>query len=441
MGFFKHSFRAPHLGKYPMERLKRVARPTTRIDDDKVPRVPLRGAFFTRPMFGDLGEKTKKQRARFINKYPLADAMGEVMMHNIEKQHGEVAEEKAPIPDDLVERANHIKSLCYFLDIDIVGICKVPDYAWYSHDGNGDPVTTKHKYAIVMLIDQGYETMEGASGDDWISGVQSYRAYLKGQTTGNVVAGYLRKLGYDARSHSAPSGQVLQLPLMLWAGLGEMARIGELVLNPFIGPRSKTAVVTTDLEMAIDQPIDFGLQKLCQTCDKCARECPTYSIPFGDKIMFNGYETWKPDVESCAKYRINNQKGSACGRCMKTCPVNKVFGPEGPWALRAINRVVNWFPVLKRFVHPFLVRVDDWLGYGKRVPGQKWWWDLETVDGHVVKAKSGSNERDIDPSRGEPKNHCIALYPAEDNPPGDSKEAHKPDRKKALEKGANPERP
>ena len=44
------------------------------------------------------------------------------------------------------------------------------------------------------------------------------------------------------------------------AGLGELSRIGELVLNPFLGPRSKSIVFTTDLPLQPDRPIDFGLQ-------------------------------------------------------------------------------------------------------------------------------------------------------------------------------------
>ncbi|MDP7601561.1 MAG: hypothetical protein QF605_09245, partial [Rhodospirillales bacterium] len=175
MSLFKFKFRPPHLGKYPMEQVKRVDKPTTRIDTDKVKRVPLRAAFFTRPIFGDLGEKVKEERARFINKNPLSEAIGEVMQAMIPLHEGPVAEEEAPYTDDPELMAKHIKSLAYFLDMDIVGICEVPDYAWYTHDGRGNPVEARHKYALVCLIDQGYETMEGASGDDWISGTQSYR--------------------------------------------------------------------------------------------------------------------------------------------------------------------------------------------------------------------------------------------------------------------------
>jgi reductive dehalogenase len=434
MSFFKYKFRAPHLGKYPMEQVKRVDKPTTRIDADKIKRVPLRAAFFTRPIFGDLGDKVKDERARFIGKSPISEAIGEVMQAMIPLQDGPVAEEKAPLTDDPAEMAKHMKSLAYFMDMDIVGICEIPEYAWYTHDGKGNPVEARHSHAIVCLIDQGYETMEGASGDDWISGTQSYRAYLRGAEVGNVIANYIRKLGYEARCQSAASGEVMQIPLMLLAGLGELSRIGELVLNPFIGPRSKTVIITTNLPMECDKPIDFGLQKFCDSCFKCARECPCNAISFGPKIMYNGYEIWKPDVENCAKYRITNPKGSACGRCMKTCPLNKVVTKDGP----LMHRIASWLGInamwLKPLMIPIAVWADDFMGNGTRVKSQKWWLDIENVDGKIVKAR-GVNERDIDVKKKWPKTNKVALYTPEDHPPGDSREPHPVDRKAAISKG------
>ena len=41
-------------------------------------------------------------------------------------------------------------------------------------------------------------------------------------------------------------GEVLQPPLLLLSGLGEVSRIGEVILNPYLGPRLKSGVVTTD---------------------------------------------------------------------------------------------------------------------------------------------------------------------------------------------------
>ena len=81
------------------------------------------------------------------------------------------------------------------------------------------------------------------------------------------------------------------------------------MLNPFVGPRFKSVVLTTDLPLEADKPIDFGLQTFCENCLKCARECPCDAIPCGDKVMFNGYEIWKPDVERCTRYRLTNRAG------------------------------------------------------------------------------------------------------------------------------------
>ncbi len=55
-----------------METVRRVARPTTLILDDEVPRVPKRAAFFQRALHGDLGEKTKRERSRFSFKTPFS---------------------------------------------------------------------------------------------------------------------------------------------------------------------------------------------------------------------------------------------------------------------------------------------------------------------------------------------------------------------------------
>jgi hypothetical protein len=110
-----------------------------------------------------------------------------------------------------------------------------------------------------MLIDQGFDTMEGASGDNWISGSQSMRSYLRGAAIAGVMSGFLGELGFPARAQTNADSDVLQIPLVLLAGLGEMSRIGELVLNPFVGPRFKSVVLTTDMPLAVDKPIDFGL--------------------------------------------------------------------------------------------------------------------------------------------------------------------------------------
>lgn len=433
--------RASHLGSYPMETVRRVERPTTLILDDEVPRVPKRAAFFDRALQGDLGEKAQKERARFSFKTPLSLSQLRMIRSMVPLQDGAVAGARDARFSDPAANARAIKSLSYFLGADLTGICEVPRYAWFSHRESGAPIEPYHRYAIVMLIDQGYETMEGASGDDWVSGAQSMRGYLRGAEIAGVMGELLRGEGFPARAQTNADSDVLQIPLVLWAGLGELSRIGELVLNPFVGPRFKSVVLTTDLPLEVDRPVDFGLQTFCNNCWKCARECPCDAIPFGDKVMFNGYEMWKPDVERCTRYRLTNMKGAACGRCMKTCPLNKVVDADGALGTRA----ASWLGLHAMWMKPLLVPIartlDDWLGNGARNPVKKWWFDHEVVDGVAVQAKA-TNRRDIDPARKfDAKTQRIAYYPASRMPAPDAKGPVPLERKPALAIGAELETP
>jgi ferredoxin len=424
--------RATHLSRFPMEQVKRVERPTTLILDDEVPQVPKRAAFFQRALHNDLGDKAKAERTRFAFKTPLSFSLLQVIRALVPFQNGEIAPAADARYRDPEANARALKSLSYALGADLTGICEIPRYAWFSHKEDGSELAPYHRTATVMLIDQGYDTMEGASGDDWISGSQSMRAYLRGAAIAGIMAEVLRSLGYSARSQTNADSDVLHIPLIMWAGLGELSRIGELVLNPFVGPRFKSVVLTTDFPLALDKPIDFGLQAFCGGCLKCARECPCDAIPFGDKVMFNGYEMWKPDVERCTRYRLTNARGSACGRCMKTCPLNKVVDADGA----LLTRVASWCGVNAMWLKPVMIPIatflDDWLQNGIRNPVKRWWLDLEIVGGVAVTPKA-TNERDIDPARKvDPAAQKMAYYHANMMPPPNDPSPHAVDRRSAM---------
>ena len=427
--------RQSHLSRYPMEQIKRVERPTTLILDDEVPRVPKRAAFFARARMGDLGSKAQKEVTRFAYKHPLTGGMMPLLGTLATKQEGKVASTQSDDLIDPVANAKALKALAYHLGADLTGICEVPRYAWYSHHMDGTEIETYHRYALVMLIDQGHGTMEGASGDDWISGGQSMRGYLRGAEIAGIMSEFLRKKGHSARPHTQADSDVLHIPLVLWAGLGELSRIGELVLNPYVGPRFKSVVLTTDIPLEVDKPVDFGLQYFCENCLKCARECPVSAIPFKEKVMFNGYEIWKPDVERCTRYRVTNSKGSACGRCMKTCPLNKVITADGS----ILHRVGTWLGVHARWLKPIMVPIavffDDWLEFGKRNLVKKWWLDLEVVDGVCVIPKA-SNERDIDVGKDTSGlKSPVGYYSANVMPPPNSTEAVLLNHRDAIKRG------
>jgi len=440
---WRQSNRMTHLSKFAMETVDRVDKPTTLIIEDEVPRVPKRASFFDRAIHGDLGEKTQRERSRFAFKHPFATAMLKQIGAMVPHQDGPVADSPAISCGDPEENTRALKSLSYFLGAELTGICEVPNYAWYSHGDGGVPIECHHKYAVVMLIDQEYDTMEGASGDDYISGAQSMRAYMRGAVVAGVMADHLRSLGFSSRAQTNADSEVLHIPLILLAGLGELSRIGELVLNPFVGPRFKSVVMTTDMPLVPDKPIDFGLQYFCSNCLKCARECPCDAITWGDKVMFNGYEMWKLDAERCARYRLTNQRGLACGRCMKACPLNKVVTWDGPIA----TQVASWLGINARWLKPFLLpiatRLDDWLGHGIRNPAKKWWLDLEIVDGVCVEPPHGVNKRDLNLTRYvDPEKQKIAYYNADLMPPPNSHGvAYIPNRKEAIAAAAHLETP
>jgi reductive dehalogenase len=370
------------LEPFPVHKLKRVDRPTTRILDDQVKRVDERESGFNKAARGDYGEGLKKERTRFVAKHPLSGALMQMQIVLREIVDGIVAGQKAPLPEDPALLSRHIKELAYFLRADAVGICKLPPYAVYTNSfPNGEKIELSHRYAIGILIDQDWRTSTATTSHGWISNAMSFMAYSASGFIACIMADYIRRLGFPARAHHARNYQVVVPPILLWAGLGEMSRIGDCVLHPFLGPRFKAAVVTTDLPLLPDKPIDFGLQDLCSKCKKCARECPSGALSLGGKIMHNGYERWPSDVQKCTSMRVGNKKGSGCGTCIKVCPANK------PYTL--FHRAVGWATRHSPLVRSVAVRADDLLGYGKVDLENKWWFDLEDVDGVLRIPKGG----------------------------------------------------
>jgi len=390
-----------------LETLKRVDTPTTYMDEANIPRVPKRTDMFARSQFGDMGKANQDAATggyyarKSAPSYAQRRALGAFVL-----LQGGAAEDNAPPARDAVWYSDQLKAASYFLGVDAVGMSRCPDWSWYSHDARGDAVTPPHDQAISMVIDQGFETMEGASGDDWISVAQSMRAYLRFSLLGGVIARQIRNLGFAAKAHTVLDGDVLQPPLLLLSGLGEVSRIGEVILHPFLGPRLKSGIVTTTMPLLHDKPIDFGLQNFCENCQKCARECPSGAITAGPKRMFNGYETWKSDSQKCTTYRITTKGGAMCGRCMKTCPWNL----EGLFAEAPFRWAASNMPQAAKF----LAKLDDMAGRGGLNDVKKWWWDIELAeDGAYRPASHPVNRRDLSTDlKLRHEDQTMAVYPA-----------------------------
>ena len=102
------------LDPYPVERLKRVDTPTTLVREEEIQRVDERESGFNRASRGDFGPYLQKERPRFVMKHPLSGALGQMQLNLVEFVDGKKAPQKAPIPDDPVVMARHIKEVAYF---------------------------------------------------------------------------------------------------------------------------------------------------------------------------------------------------------------------------------------------------------------------------------------------------------------------------------------
>jgi ferredoxin len=353
-----------------MHRLRHVTKPTTLITSD-VQRIDVRENAFNKAGRGDFGPDVQREQNR-PKKEPLIAAQLDVILPLISIEDTEAAASEAPIPKDPKMLSRHIKRLGYYLKADIMGICRLPEYGVYSFDGLGNPIDIDYPFAVVIVMGKEYQTVRASNGYDWIVDSISFQAYQRAALVAHTIAHYIRRLGYRASPQHVRRYQVLIPPLLLWAGIGEVSRAG-IIHNPFLGLNYKASAVLTDLPLVPDEPIDFGLQAFCQDCKLCAEMCPSKAIPMGDKVMYNGYETWKLDVKRCARFFLSSEKGAACGRCVKVCP----FSRPATWP----HNLVRWGVEHSGWARRLAIRADHIFSRGRANEKERWWFDLEEVDG------------------------------------------------------------
>jgi reductive dehalogenase len=216
----------------------------------------------------------------------------------------------------------------------------------------GDPIEVHHRYAISMAFAQDRELLR--TGGTPFSDLEVGRVYALSALVATQLAAYIRALGWPARAHHLRNYGVLVVPVAVDAGLGELGRCGYL-LHPRLGANLRLACVTTDLPLALDPPVDLGVQDFCARCLKCAVNCPSGAIPEGDRVVVRGVRKWQIDPVKCLLYW--SHLGSACTICQAVCPWSKP--PTLPH--RVVAQIAFHVPPARRF----LVWADD-LVYGAR---------------------------------------------------------------------------
>ncbi len=363
------------LGLLPMERIRRVDDPTTAVTDG-VQRIDLRDLAYDLARRGEYGQAVQRGVQKSLpGKYPLSAAQKDVMDHLALVEAHRAAAEPAPIPQEPEVLTRHLKAVAYFMKADVVGTCAVPASAYYSHDKQGQPIEAKYENAIVFAMGKSWPAMRASTGSDLMGDPISFQAYAHLGLVAEIMAGYVRRLGWDASPQYGPSfvdKYSVQMPhLLLQAGLGEVSRAG-IILNPYLGLGYKAAAVLTNMPLVPDRPIDFGLQRFCQDCQICAENCPSRAIATGDKVMYNGYQTWKLDTRRCASFNFTSKKGTLCNRCVKSCPWT--YPPTRP------HNLVRSLVMHSRLGQKIAIKAAHLLDTGRDHPDDKWWFELEYVD-------------------------------------------------------------
>jgi len=300
--------------------------------------------------------------ARFMDPLHRASAVGSFTLTEALRDavDGPTSEDRnQSSPEDLTKI---IKKLAKYYGALECGITDLKPAHIYSHIGRGtgkygDKITLDHHYAIAFTVEMDFEMTAFAPYAPVV--MESARQYVESARVSIQLAAAIRDLGYPARAHIDGNYRVIAPLVARDAGLGEIGRMG-LLITPQQGPRVRVGVVTTEMPLIPDtyrgEPsiLDF-----CRICKKCAHNCPSQSIPDGDRELSNGILRWKINPESC--YHYWTVIGTDCGRCLAVCPYSH---PDN-----LLHNLVRWGIQRSGTFRRAALFLDDFF-YGKKPASQ-----------------------------------------------------------------------
>lgn len=201
------------------------------------------------------------------------------------------------------------------------------------YDYSGMPAHWEN--AIVIAVPMEWDVILGSphfstSGD----------AYNRVSIAALRIEGMLKHLGYAARANTPNTGyDMIVPPHAVEAGMGEIGRTGYCI-TPELGGNARMALITTNLPLEIDRPIDFGVEEFCNKCKLCATSCPSGAISMADSpddMVIRGYEHWYINNGACYNYWRETMGPMGCRLCVATCPY---------------SRKDNWLHTMAREVDP-----------------------------------------------------------------------------------------
>ena len=279
------------------------------------------------------------------------------------------------------EHAKVVKKAAQYFGAVDVGFTKMDERWIYSHTSDGRPIVFEdvergyitdekvvipesHKYVIAMTVPM--EFNENSYAPTTIE-VTSNMGYARMHVTAGTVAEFIRGLGWNA----IPCGNdtALSVPIAIQAGLGHMGRNGRLITWEN-GPLVRICKIFTDMPLPQSPPAPSGIIEFCEACEKCAKLCPSQSIPFGPRTFDPINESnnpgalkWYCDEQSCFDYW--HEVATGCSICFRGCSFTKKKGLS--------HDVVKWFIRNVPLLNPFFAWTDDLFGYGEMSDPRKYW--------------------------------------------------------------------
>lgn len=308
-------------------------RPENREPDDR-----------TRALPGLMSPESKYADPDAFTSARASFAVTETMRHEVD---GPVASSQIEMSPE--EATGLVKKVALDHGALAVGTTEVQDYHVYTHVGRGtgkygETIAIEHRWAIAFTVEMDHAVMRSAPAAPVVA--ESARRYVQAGKIAVKLASAIRDAGHSARAHIDGNYRVIAPLVALDAGLGEIGRMG-ILMTPRHGPRVRIGVVTTNLPLVQDSPGDAPtVIDFCTVCTKCAKNCPSASIPSGDREPIDKGLRWSIDPDACFRYW--NLVGTDCGRCMTVCPYshpNNRAHNLVRWAIRrsgAARRTARW---------------------------------------------------------------------------------------------------
>ncbi|MCH7695843.1 MAG: 4Fe-4S dicluster domain-containing protein [Proteobacteria bacterium] len=226
---------------------------------------------------------------------------------NMRRSTGPVARQRVEVnaPNEM---AQQLKEKAKEFGTGIVGITEIMPEDLY------DDVELNYRYAICIGVPMRREEMLHVPHAR--AGQEVQRCYGEVGGVAIELAEYIRSIGWPAYAYGDPrSTDILQIPLAIRAGLGQLGKHGSIICKEY-GSNVRLSTVATNIPLALDKPIDIGVDDLCIGCRRCTMDCPPNAIT-DKKQWVRGEYRWYVDFDKCVPYFTATY---GCAICIEVCP-------------------------------------------------------------------------------------------------------------------------